>query len=57
MDNEQLTPDEIKVLKEFTANLMATGRVGRFVRSALIWLASGIGAGWVVWEFFKLGKQ
>lgn len=51
-----LTPDEEKVIKELAQNLMATGRVGRFIRSGLIWVASALGAGYVVFEFLLKGK-
>lgn len=46
-----LTPEESAVLKEFAQNLLSAGRVGRIVRGALIFFATAIGAGYVVWEF------
>lgn len=52
----ELSDEEQRVLKEFAQNLIAAGRTGRFLRLSLIWLASSIGAGWVVWEFLGLGR-
>ncbi len=46
-----LTPEETAALKELAQNLMSAGRVGRLVRTALIFLATAIGAGYIVWEF------
>lgn len=48
----ELTPDEEKILKEFAQNLLATNRIGRVIKSGLVWLASAIGAGYIVVEFF-----
>lgn len=48
----QLSEEEIKTLKELAQNLQASSRIGRILKSGLIWLASSIAAGSLVWEFF-----
>lgn len=48
----QLNEEEIKTLKELAQNLQASSRVGRVAKGALIWLASAIAAGSLIWEFF-----
>jgi len=48
----QLNEEEIKTLKELAENLQASSRIGRFIKSNLIWLASLIAAGSLIWEFF-----
>jgi hypothetical protein len=48
----QLNEEEIKTLKELAEDLQASSRVGRFIKSGLIWLASSIAAGSLIWEFF-----
>lgn len=52
MSDEHLTPEEERILKELAKNLLASGRIGRVLRSGVIWLASLIGAVYVVLELF-----
>jgi len=47
-----LSEDEEKILKEFAQNLLATNRLGRVIKSGLMWFASVIGASYIVWEWF-----
>lgn len=48
----ELNEEEIKTLKELAQNLQASSRIGRLVKSGLIWLASSIAAGSLIWEVF-----
>jgi hypothetical protein len=54
-DDSQLTPDEIRVLKEAAQTMISSGRVGRLVSKTLLWLAGMIGASVFVWEFILKG--
>lgn len=52
--SEELTPDELKTLKELAQNLQAGSRLGRLIRSSAIWISSVLGVGYLVFEvFFK----
>jgi hypothetical protein len=44
------TEEEIAQLKEFAQNMNAYSRVSRQIRAGTIWLASGVVAGWALWE-------
>lgn len=47
---ENLTSEEVKALKELAQNLMAAGRVKRLFTTALLWLASLVGASLLLWQ-------
>ena len=55
-EDQNLTPDEIKALKEFAQDIMAAGRIKRKLTGWLLWAASSIGAGYIVWEFILKQK-
>lgn len=55
-ESQQLTPEEITALRELAQNLMAAGRVKRVLTGWLLWLASVIGAGYLVWDFWLKAK-
>ena len=48
---DDLTPEEKKAIKELAQNMLSASRVGRLFRTAVIWLATAIGGGYVVWDF------
>ena len=50
MNEENLTPTEVKALKELAQDLMAMGRVRRKMTTALLWLAGIVGASWLLWD-------
>lgn len=50
-EEKELTDEEVTMLKELAQNMISAGRVGRLVRGALIWLATALGAGALLWEF------
>lgn len=54
--SEELTPEELKTLKELVSNLQAGSRLGRLIKSAAIWLSSVFGVGYVVFEVFLKHK-
>jgi hypothetical protein len=49
-DQENLTKEEVKALKELAQNLMAMGRVKRAGTAILLWLAAIVGASWLLWD-------
>lgn len=49
-ENEPLTEEEIKTLKEFAKNIQASGRVAAFLKMGLIWISSIVVAWLVIWE-------
>jgi hypothetical protein len=54
--SEELTPEELKTLKELVSNLQAGSRLGRLIKSTAIWLSSVLGVGYVVFEVFLKHK-
>lgn len=52
MDDEPLTNDEVRTLKEFAKDIAAMGRVRRYLTAALLWVAGVLVAGWVIWDKF-----
>lgn len=54
--SEELTPEELKTLKELVSNLQAGSRLGRLIKSIAIWLSSVLGVGYLVFEVFLKGK-
>lgn len=55
-EDNQLTPSETKTLKEFAQDIMAAGRIKRKLTAWLLWLATSVGGGYAVWEFFLKHK-
>ena len=47
---EQFTPEEIKRLKELADSMGAWSKVGKSVRSGVLWLSTGIVGAWIIWE-------
>ena len=51
MEDVELSPEEKKFLKEIIQDAMAGNRTFSLIRRALIFLASSVGAGVLIWEF------
>ena len=47
----ELSPEEKKFLKEIIQNAMAGNRTLGLIRRVLIFVASSVGAGLLIWEF------
>lgn len=52
MEEEPLTNNEVKALKELAQNLMAMGRVERVITTSLLWFSGILVAGFVIWDKF-----
>lgn len=47
----ELSEEEIKTLKEVAQNFQAASRVGRIVRTSILWLVGLLGGGVFLWDF------
>ena len=56
MEND-FTEEEKKLLKEIAQNLAAGSRLSKILKSMIVYFASIIGGGYVVWEFLLRGKS
>lgn len=50
MEQESLSPDEIKALKELAKNLMAMSRSKRILTTGILWLAGVVAALVLLWD-------